>query len=460
MAVYRVVHPAIDMYRRINSFRTGRFDENKSIMRGLTTPVQRSNSKIRDILTSLTRPLTITNYCRLFDIVGSSNDLPQWQNIFNHFSKETDYKNLYGEWGKGFPTLSACCSNIPVEIEFEAAKDPNTIVYSSPDHNIKDSVWDFSVNPRVPIGSMAKAAFFILGNVYGLRGIKVSTKPSGAVAKSGGLESSNAFVYSLHWAGTTLAGTGHGPGELFSRSVNDSNYAFNDLTGGQGISASIEGGYHTFKYIVGPGMLGYISHETIPPSAYGEIESHIDLVQPGKNFSLHTKRSAKDVNKVWCERNTDVEGFNLNSEIPQLGTRFAEMLRDAAVNKDEKAWEESVKIANRQAVGIRAKLCPEYFSGNEAFVEEVIKMGGAPFALGAGGPETMFAILGPSGLTRAVRNKFGLEPITEDIAKDVLASNGILQGYVPYKINEKGMTYSEDWSKFGPIPPHPLAIKI
>lgn len=464
VTTYRIVHPAIDVARRIHTMPQGvaRGGHAINVMHALTTPITRRNAEIRDKLAPMTQPLDITAYCRLFDVTGSSNDLPQWQVIFNRFKEEMDYGNLYGAWGRGLPTLSACCSNIPVSFKFSAtpAGKEQSIIYTNPTYGIDHLEWDFSKNPLVPIGNMQNAAFKVLGDVYGLRGIEIEAIPAGAVARSGGLEGSNAFMYAMQWAGATLAGTGHGPGELFSRSVNDSNYTFSDLTGGQGISAMIEGGYHTFRYIVGPGMLGYISSETIPPSAYGEVESHIDLVQPGKDFAGSTKRSAADINGVWCNANNTVDGFALNSQIPELGIDFAQALNDAAVNKNEEAWKHVVDIARKQANDIRAKLCSDYFLGNEEFVREVNEMGGAAFALGAGGPETMFAVLGPKGLTQAVRERFDLQPITDDVAQNVLATKGLLRGYVPYKINEVGMTHSEGWEQFGPIPPAPVEVEI
>jgi len=455
---YRIVSPAADAVAR--DFLISKKFMNGGTMDTFIRAKTNDTKKVIKMLEAAKKPLIFTGKLRLFDITGSSNDLLKWQAAFSRAvdQREVDYLKPFGSWTKAFPTLSACCSKIPVKIEVAFSNKTDDIVF---DNLAFDKLvqWDFKRHPSVPIGRMDLAPFYILGNVYGLRGIKVTSHPTTAVAKCGGLESSNAFVFALHWIGSVLSGTGNNIAELFSRSVIDANYTLGDNTGGQGISAMIEGGYHTFHYLIGNGMVGYFSHEVVSKSCYQNIYEHIDLVQPGRDFGAKLERTDTEINDPWCAALETPEGFNQQSRIPALAVDFAKALHYAAAG-NENAWKEAVKLANAQ-VDIRVNRGPKYLHGNEEFVKTVRKMGGAAFALGAGGPGAMFAVLGPKGLTEDVRARFGLVPITEEVAQAVLKNNGKLKGYFPYEIDAKGMEYSGfEEAGFGITPLSPLEVVL
>jgi len=429
-------------------------------------PKTRTAEEVRDLLKAAGNPLAFIGKLRLFDITGSSNDLPSWQVAFNRkvLAREVDFRDRFGSWTKGFPTLSACCSTMPVRLEIRYSDKPNSIVFHNLAYGKAPLEWDFDAKPSVPIAGpenegMDLAPFFILGNYYGLRGIEVISHPTSPIAKCGGLESSNAFIYGLNWLGNVLSGAGLGQAEIFSTSVFHANYVLGDLTGGQGMSAMMEGGYHTFHYMIPAGMNGYISQEVVTPEHYGAIYSHIDLVQPGKDFSAHDGRSAADINNGWCAALTTPEGFDEQSRIPELAIEFARALNTASEG-DENAWKEAARLARAQ-VAIRVNRGPKYLQGNEEFVKHVEDGGGAAFALGAGGPGAMFAVLGPAGLIQEVRGREGLIPITEQVAIEVLRSNGKLKGYIDYEIDKVGMEHEGvEEAGFGPIPVMPLEVNI
>ena len=212
------------------------------------------------------------------------------------------------------------------------------------------------VNGKVP-GGYKEAAAYILKNVYGLRGIRVIAEPMSALAKAGGMESSNAFTISLLAAGSMLRGANLTEADLFALSVKLENDELNGLTGGQGQLAALFGGGYQHMWLSGMELAGADRGKygafTIPLLSDEQLENlgeHALLVQPGISYDEKGNkiipRLASTTNKMWTDllRDRDIEGFKKHMRKLALTERYAKGLTKGDFVAVEETTNEYVDI--------------------------------------------------------------------------------------------------------------------
>lgn len=191
--------------------------------------------------------LTITGHLRGVDGPGSSLDLPEFQD------KLTD------EHTRGFnnlPSTPTIASDFTATVKFELADDPNQIVYVAPDYGITEgNPYIFNgevplVNGRTPKGQLDGVGF-IMTNIFGLKGIKITMDSISPMALAGGMESSNVFNTALIAAASMFTGANLSVAEIFSLAVKLENDEFGGLTGGQGHLSTLLGGAYRHIWLSG-----------------------------------------------------------------------------------------------------------------------------------------------------------------------------------------------------------------
>ncbi len=150
-----------------------------------------------------------------------------------------------------------------------------------------------AVDFRTPEGQ-ADAVAYLLGNVFGLRGIRIEIEEDGiAVTAGGGFENSNIYDLLIGLVGQVLSKyikRDISTPELISLLIRAASNEFNDMTGGQGILSAYLGArrFYFFGGILGPDgqplSPSAIFAEPIDPALSGWLNKGSLVLQPGQKY--------------------------------------------------------------------------------------------------------------------------------------------------------------------------------
>ena len=441
--------------------------------------------------------LSIVGHLRGVDGPGSSLDLPEFQLAL------TPEGTLSMEQLPSTPTIA---SEFTVKIKFELADDENAIEYVAPDYGITAGNPMRIVGP-VKLDTRGKTAqknapAFILRNIFGLQGVRVTCEEISPMARAGGMESSNVFNVALISAGSMLSGANLSLADIFNLAVKLENDEFGGLTGGQGHLCSMLGGAYRNTWL--SGMKGSSANIVNPYSAYSEplltekelafVEDHFMLVQAGKEYKNGKEqigRTAALINWMWTDllRDKDEIGMKLHREKLGLAARYTHALKVG----DAKTMVETI---NRY-VDIRNELClrwtnlmldakegkpvPSYahkysdkvFDESNSdyqvlrdmykthgedlrkmslytlnpisdLVDAARKEGIAIMPLGAGGPGANLIAVSAKGSEhiKEFLQKEGLSELTTAEARNIIRDTGTLKGFMPFKAGRDPMRFN------------------
>ncbi|MCK5180535.1 MAG: YdcF family protein, partial [Candidatus Omnitrophica bacterium] len=167
--------------------------------------VTRNTQHVRHLLEDAEKrniELTISGHLRGVDGPGSSLDLPEFQKALTTIGASS-FDDL--------PSTPTIASAFTATVKFEKADNPNEVVYVAPDYGITEKrplrfTSDVILhNGRTPKGQ-ADAPGYILRNLFGLSGVKITMKGISPMALAGGMESSNVFNTALIAAASMLSG--------------------------------------------------------------------------------------------------------------------------------------------------------------------------------------------------------------------------------------------------------------
>lgn len=415
------------------------------------------------------------------------------------------------------PSTFTVASNFLATIRFEAAKDPEAIEYIAPDYNMPESNPYIVKGPitltsegRCPKG-MKDAPAYVLGNLFGLKGVRVTVDAVSPMALAGGMESSNVFLTSLLACSSMLADAGLSEADVFSLAVKLENDEFGGLTGGQGHLCCLLGGAHRHMWLSGAvDSYAAFSTTTIKPEALTAVEQHMFLVQAGKEYlngEAVTTRAAALTNHMWTDllRDQDSEGYPLHKEKIELTAKYTAALEaqdfatvvdvvdryveirdtitcrwlslaiDAKEGKEglpapaqgyakrafeskDKEWD-IVRSMYAQHKGGLAKMSLYTLDPIKQLLEKGRKEKVALMPLGAGGPGANLVAISAQGEghLRKFLGANDLGPLTEDKVRDTMRGTGLLKGYVPLRAGAKPLQF-KGWEQMdlqqpsGPIP--------
>ncbi|MCX5666748.1 MAG: ROK family protein, partial [Candidatus Omnitrophica bacterium] len=350
------------------------------------------------------------------------------------------------------------------------------------------------------------APAFIFRNIFGLRGVRIICEEVPPMALAGGMESSNMFNVALISAASMLSGADLSLADIFSLAVKLENDEFNGLTGGQGHLSSMLGGAYRNVWLSGvkdaAGKLTYpyaaFSTPLLEKSDLTAIEEHMALVQAGKEYKdgkALVGRTATLINWMWTDllRDNDAIGAPLHRSKLALAARYTQALRD-------KDFKTAVEVINKY-VDTRDKLClrwmnlmldarakinvPEYAkryaddvfnSTNPRYndyetIRETLKKKGENFLrttslytlepiaglvkkartqgiaimpLGAGGPGANLIAISSVGLKhlKDFLESEGVTELNDAAARAVIHGDGLLKGYIPFKVGKEPVEFS------------------
>ncbi|NQU74025.1 MAG: methyltransferase domain-containing protein, partial [Candidatus Omnitrophica bacterium] len=327
----------------------------------------RNAAQVRELLRTAKEKdikVSIEGHLRGIDGPGSSLDLPEFQIKLT----KKDARSI-----EEFPSTPTIASEFKLKIRFELADDPDSIEYIAPDYGImKNNPFivkkvKLDKNGRIVEAMTARFAFsniiklfrgkvklnknaqalapaFILMKVFKLKGIRVICEEISAMARAGGMESSNVFNVTLFAGGSMLSGAGLSMADIFSECVKFENDELGGLTGGQGHLCCMLGGAYQHVWLSGQkndqGQLMNPYSALSIPLLKGEesiraIEEHTFLVQAAKvykNGKPQVRRVASLTNNMWTDllRDKDPIGFAKHEEkLPATARYTLDLARNA-----------------------------------------------------------------------------------------------------------------------------------
>ncbi|GEM_PF-3562980 len=281
---------------------------------------------------------------RLFDGSGSSFDL--WK--FVRRATKLWFNKFKASLGFGaMPTLSATITDMDdpkqplyVEVTFEKGRD-GKITYVAPDYmeeaRVTDGTNTLDAKGRIP-GGQANAADFVVGQLFGVTGIKITlTLSNPQVIKGGGLESSNAFNASLFYGMRELTMAHLSEGDLFGLGLVTAEGPLADITGLQGWLAGRFGNVQIFFVgqvrdsegrLVNP--RGIVMRPLFDrPEDADTIARYTRLAQVNYAADEELARTATLINEFWTFffDNEDPQTVDLESRELELAHSYAEAMR-------------------------------------------------------------------------------------------------------------------------------------
>lgn len=306
--------------------------------------------------------LSISGHLRGVDGAGSSLDLPEFQRELT----PRGAKRL-----AEIPSTPTIASDFKTRIHFEAAADPEVNEYVAPDYGIAGDK-PYRVTGLVALDEQGKtsqknAPAYILANVFGITGIRVTCEEMSPMALAGGMESSSVFNVALLAAGSMFSGADLSLADIFSLAVKLENDEFNGSTGGQGNLCCMLGGAYRHIWLSGikdergtmHNPYGAFSIQLMPDEELHFLEEHMVLVQAGKGYENgvpHVGRTASLINGMWTDllRDRDSVGLSLHKKKPALVERYTRSLQ-------KKDFETAVAVINRY-VDIRDALARRWIN--------------------------------------------------------------------------------------------------
>ncbi len=213
--------------------------------------------------------------------------------------------------------------------------------------------------------------FSLTGTMFVLQNLRAGTQSAGL----GGSATATTGVCIL---ANELAGRSLSQTQLISMASRIEQDLGVSITGTQEQSNVIFGGVTDYVWfpwgIPGQPETGYgtsLRSELLPPENYKELEQRMAIFHSG-----HT-RPSMDVNSVWRNALSTLEGYRLHSRKPEIAYQFREGIR-------LQKWEQALESIRQYCV-IRTTLCPDYLNGAREILGRAEAKGCTAFPLGAGG---------------------------------------------------------------------------
>ena len=146
-----------------------------------------------------------------------------------------------------------------------------------------------------------------------------------------------------------------------------------------------------FPGCAGTGYGESLRSELISPKDYFELENRMAIFHTG-----HTRESS-NVNAVWRQALSTLEGFRLHSKKTSIAYQFRESLR-------LRKWDQAVE-ALRSYREIRTTLCADYMNGSQEILKFAHANGCEAFPLGAGGGGAVLLFSAQPQPLQALRDK-------------------------------------------------------
>jgi|GEM_PF-1478960 len=404
-----------------------------------------------------------------------------------------------------------------VELEFTPAQNSNAIEYDAtaiPYLGRKIHVVEGPVRMKGGKTPHAHrdAAAYILRNLFGLRGIHVKFTTNAPAAVAGGGLESNVFIQGLFQAAARFTGMPLSPGDIYAAAVEVENLRFGGQTGGHGIVGAYGGARDNIwlaglkgEHTVRPNEYGVFSVQRFERSALDFLSKRMALFQPGIPFkgqgqiqgsgrlggfssylgmglirikdsvamSYYLRRMAlvedfrlalarKDIQGVIDVLNTDTKVRDL---IPLRGIELLKLAMSPQADKDSIEFRTLLESMDKKKFDDLASLLKEedalenksiYLGDKEILdlIERVRTKGGAYLPLGAGGfgVNAILVFPTPDALQNFLHEE-GYEQLVEENAKQIMEDGGLLKGWVPLSVEEKGLEFIGPWdSSFKPLP--------
>ncbi|MFC2059581.1 GHMP kinase [Chloroflexota bacterium] len=215
-------------------------------------------------------------------------------------------------------------------------------------------------------------------DLFSLTGVMFVLQNLRAGTQSAGLGGSATAATGVCILANELAGSPLSQSQLISMASRMEQDLGVSITGTQEQSNVIFGGVTDYVWfpwgIPGQPETGYgtsLRSELLPPENYKELEQRMAIFHSG-----HT-RPSMDVNSVWRDALSTLDGYRLHSRKPEIAYQFREGIR-------LQKWEQALESI-RQYCEIRTTLCPDYLNGAREILGRAEAKGCAAFPLGAGG---------------------------------------------------------------------------
>lgn len=215
-------------------------------------------------------------------------------------------------------------------------------------------------------------------DVFNLAGVMFILQNLRAGTQSAGLGGSATAMTGVCILANELAGRPLSQTQLISMASRMEQDLGVSITGTQEQSNVIFGGVTDYVWfpwgIPGQPETGYgtsLRSELLSPENYKEIEQRMAIFHTGHS------RPSTDVNSVWRDALSRLEGYKLHSKKPEIAYQFREGLR-------LRKWDQVLESI-RAYREIRSSICPEYMEGAKEILGRAEAKGCTAFPLGAGG---------------------------------------------------------------------------
>lgn len=464
----------IDPHRKIEN--KAKYSNSNIINReGFLRPESfKTASEMRTVL-GQSGSLIIKAYLRGIDGPGSSADLLDFQTRL--------LTNKDSLWLDESPATTAFTSQYSIQLRIEATESEG-IEYMAPGYfeGIHERVFsnvNELLNEHGLISMKDLPAYYL--KQFGVEGgVRITCAAPEALAKEGGMESSNAFSSAMIAAASRLSDVNLNWSQIIAEGVYGECSIFGDkapgITGGQGHGASVFGGISTMHWLSGLDADGIESEDNfvVEKETYGALvvpleqmkeTDSIYLCQPGKEFysgAIPVKpRLASDANFEWTECWKEPVGQKILAMNKKLHFLWREALKAGdhevasyALNTmTETRLAQNERYQECLAAGIHKTLEGETAS-KASYLDDyalelyraVSRAGGGLMAAGAGGPGGMNIVKLPNDIeAEEFFNSVGISLFDETKAEETKQNGGVLKGYQPFKTNDEPIEFYGNW---------------
>lgn len=465
----------LDPHNKISNRSSSSSKESLVDRSGFLTPKAFTSASVMRAKLQQSGPIKLKSHLRGIDGAGSSADLLDFQTRL--------LTNKESLWLDESPATTAFTSKYSIELTIEPTQS-NGFEYIAQGyfegiHNRVINNVDELRNQHGLISMKDLPAFYL--KQLGIEGgVRVTCSAPEALAKEGGMESSNAFSSAMIAAASRLSGANLNWSQIVAEGVYGECSIFGDkapgITGGQGHGASVFGGINTMHWLSGLDAYGVdtpdnfvVENETygalIVPVEQMQATDSIYLCQPGKEFqpgAIPVKpRLASDANYEWTKCWDEPVGQKILAMNKKLHFLWREALK--AGDHEVASYALNTMTETRLAQNERYQEClaagihrtpegaePSHASYLDDFSKElyskVTSIGGGLMAAGAGGPGGMNIVKLPNLINAEdFFNSAGIPLFDESIAEQTKQEGGVLRGYQPFETNDSPIQFSGNW---------------
>lgn len=314
---------------------------------------------------------TVIAYNRI-DGPGSSLDLREFQQAFWTIPKIPDNmsEDIEMKWSRNLPRTVGITIDTGTKIEAHPLEDDligvNSVEYKSEVISKSGEVLPTKENWLLKIV-----------DIFGLKGVMFVLQNLRAGTRSAGLGGSATAATGVCILANELAGHPFSKYQLIALASRIEQDMGVSITGTQEQSNTIFGGIRDYIWfpwgIPGQQESGYgmsIQSELIQLKNYNELEKRMVIFHSG------IEHASSDVNSVWREALSKIEGYKLHKSKLEIAYLFREGLR---LNK----WEQVLASIGKYRK-IRTKLCDAYMDGAREILGHALEHDSEAFPLGAG----------------------------------------------------------------------------